>query len=62
MKIANFGEYTGVLREIYTGEAMAETGSYYHALMFSGKKLNQKKNELRQKIAGLNQKFRLKRR
>ena len=57
MKIANFREYTGVLREIYTGEAMAETGSYYYALMSSGKKLNQKKNELRQKIAGLSQKI-----
>ena len=43
MKIASFGEYTGVLREIYTGEAMAETGNYYYALMSSGKRLNQKK-------------------
>ena len=59
MKIANFREYTGVLREIYTGEAMAETGSYYYALMSSGKKLNQKKNELRQKIAGLSQKIQI---
>lgn len=44
MKIANFREYTGVLREIYTGEAMAEAGNYYYALMSSGKRLNQKKN------------------
>ena len=49
MKIANFREYTGVLREIYTGEAMAETGNYYYALMSSGKRLNQKKNELHAK-------------
>ena len=59
MKIANFREYTGVLREIYTGEAMAEAGNYYYALMSSGKRLNQKKNELRQKIAGLSQKIQI---
>lgn len=59
MKIANFREYTGVLREIYTGEAMAETGNYYYTLMSSGKRLNQKKNELRQKIAGLSQKIQI---
>ena len=44
MKISNFREYIGVLREIYTGEAMAETGNYYYALMSSDKRLNQKKN------------------
>lgn len=57
MKIANFREYTGVLREIYAEEVMAETGSYYRALMSSGKNLNKKKNELRQKIAGLTQRI-----
>ncbi len=38
---------------------MAETGNYYYALMSSGKRLNQKKNELRQKIAGLSQKIQI---
>lgn len=54
MKIANFREYTSVLREIYTGEAMAETGSYYYALISSGKDLAKKKAELQEKISRLN--------
>lgn len=58
MKIANFREYTSVLREIYTGEAMAETGNYYYALMSSGKDLAEKKAELKKKISRLNEKIR----
>ena len=54
MQIANFREYISVLREIYTGEAMAETGSYYYALMSSGKDLAEKKAELKKKISRLN--------
>lgn len=57
MKIANFREYTGVLRELYTGEAMTETGKYYHALMASGKKLNREKAKLQSEINILNQKI-----
>ena len=50
MIIANFREYTSALREIYTGETMAETGNYYYALMNSGKELIRKKAELQRKI------------
>lgn len=55
MKITNFREYTAVLREIYTGDAMHETGQYYHALMASGKELKEKKAELQSKIRLLNE-------
>ena len=58
MQIANFREYISVLREIYTGEAMAETGSYYYALMSSGKDLAEKKAELKKKISRLNERIR----
>ena len=59
MKIANFREYTSVLRELYTGEAFAETGNYYYALMNSGKELNQTKADLQNKIKNLNQQIQL---
>ncbi len=59
MKIANFREYTSVLRELYTGEAFAETGNYYYALMNSGKQLNQTKADLQSKIRILNQQLQL---
>ncbi len=59
MKIANFREYTSVLRELYTGEAFAETGNYYYALMSSGKELNQAKADLQNKIKVLNQQIQL---
>ena len=59
MKIANFREYTSVLRELYTGEAFAETGNYYYALMSSGKQLNQTKSDLQNKIKNLNQQIQL---
>ena len=59
MKIANFREYTSVLRELYSGEAFAETGNYYYALMASGKKLNQTKADLQNKIKMLNQQIQL---
>ena len=59
MKIANFREYTSVLRELYTGEAFAETGNYYYALMSSGKNLNQTKADLQNKIKVLNQQIQL---
>ena len=59
MKIANFREYTSVLRELYSGDAFAETGNYYYALMNSGKKLNQTKADLQNKIKNLNQQIQL---
>lgn len=59
MKIANFREYTSVLRELYTGEAFTETGNYYYALMSSGKQLNQTKADLQNKIKNLNQQIQL---
>ena len=59
MKIANFREYTSVLRELYTGEAFAETGNYYYTLMASGKKLNLTKADLQNKIKVLNQQLQL---
>lgn len=58
MKIANFREYTSVLRNIYTGEAMAETGNYYYALISSGKDMAEKKSELKKKISRLNERIR----
>ena len=37
MKIANFREYTNVLRELYADDTMAKLGQYYNALISSGK-------------------------
>lgn len=51
MIIANFREYVGVLREIYSQDAMGEILGYYKEMAASGKKLNARKAELQQKIS-----------
>ncbi len=55
MKIANFREYTNILRELYAGDTMAELGQYYNALISSGKELTQNKQHLQSEITKLNQ-------
>ena len=55
MKIANFREYTNILRELYAGETMAELGQYYNALISSGQELAQNKQHLQSEITKLNQ-------
>ena len=39
MVIANFREYTAVLRDVYSRDAMGEIGAYYQALTNSGEEL-----------------------
>lgn len=50
MIIANFREYIGVLREVYSHEAMGEVASYYLELQKSGKELARRKAEMQKKV------------
>ena len=50
MVIANFREYTAVLRDVYSRDAMGEIGAYYQALTNSGEELKQQKLRLLEQI------------
>mgnify|MGYP000009211541 FL=1 len=50
MVIANFREYTAVLRDVYSRDAMGEIGAYYQALTNSGEELKQQKLKLLEQI------------
>ena len=57
MLIANFREYTAVLRNICSRDVMGEIGTYYLSLLRSGEKLKQQKQELQQRIRDCKQKI-----
>lgn len=57
MLIANFREYTAVLRNICSRDVMGEIGTYYLSLLRSGEKLKRQKQELQQRIRDCKQKI-----